>query len=100
MAGLEFRPDRWLDWEGPVSPYEHPVFQVGTRVCLDKEIAFVQMKYVVASILERFKLEPFCTEKPVFVLLLTVYMASYNGTVSIVSTIRLLYAIRSVRKMQ
>ncbi|GER55644.1 cytochrome P450-like protein [Striga asiatica] len=41
-----------------------------------QEIAFVQMKYVVASILEHFKLEPFCTKKLAFVLMLTAYMKS------------------------
>lgn len=75
---LEFRPDRWLDETGvlkAVSPYKYPVFQAGPRVCLGKEMAFIQMKYVVAAILNRFELEPVRENPPVFVPLLTAYMA-------------------------
>ncbi|KAL7152797.1 hypothetical protein ABFS83_04G122800 [Erythranthe nasuta] len=75
---LEFRPDRWLDRAGAVkkvSPYKYPVFQAGPRVCLGKEMAFIQMKYVVASVLSRFELVPVRPETPAFVPLLTAYMA-------------------------
>lgn len=75
---LEFRPDRWLDETGAVkmvSPYKFPVFQAGPRVCLGKEMAFIQMKYVVASVLSRFELVPVRVEPPVFVPQLTAYMA-------------------------
>lgn len=75
---LEFRPDRWFDKPGMlkmVSPYKFPVFQAGPRVCLGKEMAFIQMKYVVASVLSRFEIKPVCLEQPVFVPLLTAHMA-------------------------
>ncbi|KAG6413178.1 hypothetical protein SASPL_125882 [Salvia splendens] len=75
---LEFRPDRWLDETGAVkmvSPYKFPVFQAGPRVCLGKEMAFIQMKYVVASVLRRFELVPVRDEPPVYVPQLTAYMA-------------------------
>ncbi|KAK4414136.1 cytochrome [Sesamum alatum] len=75
---LEFRPDRWLDENGMVkmvSPYKFPVFQAGPRVCLGKEMAFIQMKYVVASVVRRFEFLPVRSEPPVFVPLLTAYMA-------------------------
>ncbi|OVA09516.1 Cytochrome P450 [Macleaya cordata] len=81
---FEFKPDRWFVEpdkveEGEmknVSPYKFPVFQAGPRVCLGKEMAFIQMKYVVASVLNRFELRPVATEdEPVFVPLLTSYMA-------------------------
>lgn len=75
---LEFRPDRWLDENRAVkmvSPYKFPVFQAGPRVCLGKEMAFIQMKYVVASVLSRFELVPARSEPPVFVPMLTAYMA-------------------------
>ncbi|XP_057767465.1 cytochrome P450 94B3-like [Salvia miltiorrhiza] len=75
---LRFRPDRWLDDAGAVkmvSPYKFPVFQAGPRVCLGKEMAFIQMKYVVASVLARFELVPVRPEPPVFVPQLTAYMA-------------------------
>ncbi|KAK6118088.1 hypothetical protein DH2020_048175 [Rehmannia glutinosa] len=75
---MEFRPDRWFDENGAmkmVSPYKFPVFQAGPRVCLGKEMAFIQMKYVVASVLSRFEFKPVRKEQPVFVPLLTAYMA-------------------------
>ncbi|MFS7911017.1 putative cytochrome P450 [Helianthus anomalus] len=56
------------------SPYKFPVFQGGPRVCLGKEMAFTQMKYVMASVLSRFKLVPVSLEEPVFVPLLTAHM--------------------------
>ncbi|XP_065873209.1 cytochrome P450 94B3-like [Euphorbia lathyris] len=82
---LEFKPDRWF--EEPVimsigggrlkavSPYKFPVFQAGPRVCLGKEMAFIQMKYVVACVLSRFEIRPVEEEQPSFVPLLTAHMA-------------------------
>ncbi|KAM1025609.1 hypothetical protein ACFX13_039440 [Malus domestica] len=83
---FEFNPDRWFDIEPGcdgdnkvlkfVSPYKFPVFQAGPRVCLGKEMAFIQMKYVMASVLRRFEIRPVCGEdRPVFVPLLTAHMA-------------------------
>lgn len=80
---LEFTPDRWFEELGenfdrvlkPVDPYKFPVFQAGPRVCLGKEMAFTQMKYVVASVLRRFEIKPVSLDRPVFVPLLTAHMA-------------------------
>nr|GLL30724.1 cytochrome P450 94A2-like [Ipomoea trifida] len=61
-----FRPERWLDRD-PVTgkytfvgkdPFTYPVFQAGPRVCLGKEMAFLQMKRVVAGVLRRFTVVP------------------------------------------
>ncbi|XVF13916.1 hypothetical protein REPUB_Repub09cG0011000 [Reevesia pubescens] len=78
----EFKPSRWFiepSYQGgslkKVCPYKFPVFQAGPRVCLGKEMAFTQMKYVVASILRLFEIKPVGSEKPVFVPLLTAHMA-------------------------
>ncbi|KAF7807236.1 cytochrome P450 94B3-like [Senna tora] len=79
----EFKPDRWFDESADeedrvlkyVSAYKFPVFQAGPRVCLGKEMAFIQMKYVVAAILSRFRIKPVCENQPVFVPLLTAHMA-------------------------
>ncbi|GKA96945.1 cytochrome P450 94B3 [Tanacetum coccineum] len=46
----------------------------GPRVCLGKEMAFMQMKYVVASVLRQFELVPVSLDQPVFVPLLTAHM--------------------------
>lgn len=74
----EFRPSRWFIQPSSlkkVCPYKFPVFQAGPRICLGKEMAFVQMTYVVASILRQFEIKPVVSEKPVFVPLLTAHMA-------------------------
>ncbi|KAK4417897.1 cytochrome [Sesamum alatum] len=80
---LEFKPERWISKleEGRikalknVDPYKFPVFQAGPRVCLGREMAFIQMKYVVAAILKRFRIRPVTPGHPVFVPLLTAHMA-------------------------
>ncbi|KAJ0960195.1 hypothetical protein J5N97_002017 [Dioscorea zingiberensis] len=75
----EFKPCRWLVGDrrevAPVSPYKFSVFQAGPRVCLGREMAFVQMKYVAAALLRRFKLRRVDKELPVLVPLLTSHMA-------------------------
>ncbi|KAK8342168.1 hypothetical protein V6Z11_A08G219100 [Gossypium hirsutum] len=79
----EFKPERWLqrDKAGNWSfvgrdPYTYPVFQAGPRICLGKEMAFLQMKRVVAGTLRRFKVVPTVEEgfQPVFVSYLTAKM--------------------------
>lgn len=80
---FEFKPERWISEVEGVrvkalknhGPYKFPVFQAGPRACPGKEMAFVQMKYVVASILKRFVIRPVITDRPVFVPLLTAHMA-------------------------
>ncbi|XP_039027446.1 cytochrome P450 94A1-like [Hibiscus syriacus] len=79
----EFNPERWLQRDeagkrGFVGrdPYTYPVFQAGPRICLGKEMAFLQMKRLVAGILRRFKVESAVEEgfQPVFVAYLTAKM--------------------------
>ncbi|KAJ0758006.1 putative cytochrome P450 [Helianthus annuus] len=79
----EFRPERWLEKDEtgrwvfkPRDGYEYPVFQAGPRVCLGKEMAFLQMKRVVAGILRRFKVVPAFDEgvQPVYVAYFTAVM--------------------------
>lgn len=56
----EFRPERWLDVEGVFkqrNAFEFPVFHAGPRACLGKEMAYLQMKAVATSVLERFEVE-------------------------------------------
>jgi len=53
----EFRPERWLREDGtfqPESPSKYPVFHVGPRMCLGKELAYIQMKFIVSCAFERF----------------------------------------------
>ncbi|RLN31158.1 putative cytochrome P450 superfamily protein [Panicum miliaceum] len=55
----EFRPERWLR-DGrfvPESPYRYPVFQGGVRVCVGKELAIMEMKSVIVSVVQSFDIE-------------------------------------------
>lgn len=62
----EFRPGRWLEWAETTrkwsfvgrDSYTYPVFQAGPRICLGKDMAFLQMKRVAAGVLRRFKVVP------------------------------------------
>ncbi|KAK2360006.1 cytochrome P450 94B3 [Trifolium repens] len=88
---FEFKPERWfIETVEPVEsaenneigtilkevcPFKFPIFQAGPRVCLGKEMAFIQMKYVVATILRRFNIKVVGPNKPIFVPLLTAHMA-------------------------
>ncbi|KAH6823778.1 cytochrome P450 [Perilla frutescens var. hirtella] len=80
---FEFKPERWVsEVEGGrvkalknYGPYKFPVFQAGPRACPGNEMAFVQMKYVMASIIKRFIIRPVAPDRPVFVPLLTAHMA-------------------------
>lgn len=77
----EFKPNRWFESYDKtivlkkVNSFKFPVFQAGPRVCLGEEMAYVQMKYVVASMLDRFEIQLIGTDKPVFVTMLTAHMA-------------------------
>ncbi|KAL5712238.1 hypothetical protein ACHQM5_014429 [Ranunculus cassubicifolius] len=77
----EFKPERWLKWDetdgkwGFVArdAYTYPVFQAGPRICLGKDMAFLQMKRVVAGVLQQCRVVPVAAEgfQPVFVSYLT-----------------------------
>ncbi|RLN41371.1 hypothetical protein C2845_PM01G07840 [Panicum miliaceum] len=52
----EYRPERWLNpADGtfrPDSPFRFVAFHAGPRLCLGKEMAYIQMKSIVAGVLE------------------------------------------------
>ncbi|XP_059463099.1 cytochrome P450 CYP94D108-like [Corylus avellana] len=55
----EFLPERWME-NGlcrQESPFRFPVFNGGPRFCLGKDMAYIQMKSIVASVIERFEIE-------------------------------------------
>ncbi|XP_076883710.1 cytochrome P450 94A1-like [Bidens hawaiensis] len=78
---MEFRPERWLEKDEWTEnerfiardSYTYPVFQAGPRICLGKDMAFLQMKRVVAGILRQFKVVPVVDDgsEPVLVTALT-----------------------------
>ncbi|KAM0065705.1 putative cytochrome P450 [Helianthus debilis subsp. tardiflorus] len=56
---LVFKPERWLK-DGVFyqeTPFMYPVFQAGYRMCLGKEMALVELKSVILSLLQRFDIE-------------------------------------------
>ncbi|XP_050224269.1 cytochrome P450 CYP94D108-like [Mercurialis annua] len=74
----KFKPERWLDEDGicrQESPFKFPVFHAGPRMCLGKEMAYIQMKSVAASVIERFHIDVQNKEKcPQHLLSLTLKM--------------------------
>ncbi|OWM69152.1 cytochrome P450 94A1-like [Punica granatum] len=57
----EFKPERWLDDAGAYRPqdqFRYPVFHSGPRMCLGKEMAYVQMKSIVAAVMGEFEVLP------------------------------------------
>ncbi|KAE9586317.1 hypothetical protein Lal_00000969 [Lupinus albus] len=55
----EFKPERWLE-NGVYrkeSPFRFPVFHAGPRMCLGKDMAYIQMKSIVAYVIERFEID-------------------------------------------
>ncbi|PKA48645.1 Cytochrome P450 86A1 [Apostasia shenzhenica] len=59
---LEFKPERWLSdskqFDPPMDKYRFVAFNAGPRTCLGKELAYLQMKAIVAAVLLRHRLEP------------------------------------------
>ncbi|KAF5196933.1 Cytochrome p450 [Thalictrum thalictroides] len=56
----EFKPDRWLDKDGvfqPLDQFRFPVFHAGPRICLGKEMGYMQMKSIAASVIYGFEVE-------------------------------------------
>ncbi|KMT15239.1 hypothetical protein BVRB_3g063480 [Beta vulgaris subsp. vulgaris] len=73
----EFKPERWLENEvyKPNSPFRYPIFHAGPRVCLGKEMAYIQMKSIVASMVEKYDVDVLEKEKrPDYLLSLTLRM--------------------------
>ncbi|GLJ48909.1 hypothetical protein SUGI_1031680 [Cryptomeria japonica] len=55
----EFKPERWLkngEFVGE-NAYKFAAFNAGPRICMGKEMAFIQMKSVVASIVHSFSVK-------------------------------------------
>uniref|UniRef100_A0A0D9VJ88 Cytochrome P450 n=1 Tax=Leersia perrieri TaxID=77586 RepID=A0A0D9VJ88_9ORYZ len=57
---LEFRPERWLSSDGtrfePHDSYKFVAFNAGPRICLGKDLAYLQMKNIAGSVLLRHRL--------------------------------------------
>lgn len=57
---LEFKPERWLSLDGSKfevhDSYRFVAFNAGPRICLGKDLAFLQMKSIAAAVLLRHRL--------------------------------------------
>ncbi|XP_031273348.1 cytochrome P450-like [Pistacia vera] len=73
----EYLPERWLE-NGiyrPENMFKFPVFHAGPRMCLGKDMAYIQMKSIAASVIERFVIDVQNRDKfPEHVLSLTLRM--------------------------
>ncbi|KAJ6315362.1 hypothetical protein OIU78_018784 [Salix suchowensis] len=57
----EFKPERWLDRDGVYQPFDqfrYPVFHCGPRMCLGKQMAYIQMKAIAAAVMHEFEILP------------------------------------------
>ncbi|KAI8615372.1 cytochrome P450 [Chytriomyces sp. MP71] len=50
----QFRPERWLEMEKQPSPFDYPVFHAGPRVCLGKQMAELEIVYVMVELVRKF----------------------------------------------
>lgn len=57
---LEFRPERWLSPDGklfqPQDSFRFVAFNAGPRICLGKDLAYLQMKTIATAVLLRYRL--------------------------------------------
>lgn len=73
---LEYKPERWLR-NGvftPESPFKYAVFNAGPRLCLGKELAYLQMKSVASAILRNYHVKLVPEHKVEYKLSLTLFM--------------------------
>lgn len=57
---MEFRPERWLSLDGTKfimhDSFKFVAFNAGPRICLGKDLAYLQMKSIAAAVLLRHRL--------------------------------------------
>lgn len=75
---LEFKPERWLSPNGKEfishDAFKFVAFNAGPRICLGKDLAYLQMKSVAASVLLRFRLSLLAGHKVEQKMSLTLFM--------------------------
>lgn len=58
---LEFKPERWLPEDGkkfqPKDQFKFVAFNAGPRICLGKDLAYLQMKSIAAAVLLRHRIK-------------------------------------------
>ncbi|KAI6702507.1 hypothetical protein NL676_011643 [Syzygium grande] len=75
---LEFRPERWLSPDGQKfvmqDAFKFVAFNAGPRICLGKDLAYLQMKSITAAVLLRHKLRVASGHRVVQKMSLTLFM--------------------------
>ncbi|XP_013466787.2 alkane hydroxylase MAH1 [Medicago truncatula] len=57
---MEFKPERWISERGDiihVPSYKFVAFNTGPRICIGKDLSFIQMKMVAAALLQKFHIQ-------------------------------------------
>ncbi|RHN78251.1 putative cytochrome P450 [Medicago truncatula] len=57
---MEFKPERWISERGDiihVPSYKFITFNTGPRICIGKDLSFIQMKMVAAALLRKFHIQ-------------------------------------------
>ncbi|OIS97782.1 alkane hydroxylase mah1 [Nicotiana attenuata] len=57
---LEFKPERWITERGSIKhvpSFKFPAFNAGPRLCIGKEMGFIQMKMVAATIIQNYQVQ-------------------------------------------
>lgn len=75
---LEFKPERWLSPDGiefiSHDPFQFVAFNAGPRICLGKDLAYLKMKSVAASVLRRYRFSLLAAHKVQQKMSLTLFM--------------------------
>ncbi|KAL3619276.1 hypothetical protein CASFOL_036846 [Castilleja foliolosa] len=75
---LEFKPERWLSEDGKKfesnDQFKFVAFNAGPRICLGKDLAYLQMKSIVAAVLLRHRLVLAAEQKVEQKISLTLFM--------------------------
>lgn len=75
---LEFKPERWLSEDGKKfeakDQFRFVAFNAGPRICLGKDLAYLQMKSIAAAVLLRHRLEVAAGHKVEQKISLTLFM--------------------------
>lgn len=57
----EWRPDRWKDRDADATGYEYVPFGAGPRTCLGRRFALLELRLLVATVVQRYDLAPLST---------------------------------------
>ncbi|CAL0315069.1 unnamed protein product [Lupinus luteus] len=97
---LEYKPERWLSLDGKKfimhDAFKFVAFNAGPRICLGKDLAYLQMKSIAAAVLLRHRLEVVPGHQVEQKMSLTLFMK--NGLKAKVHKRDLKYILESIQK--